>query len=95
MLSTSSASRFIADLQLDWKHEPRSTDIVQKTRLTRYSDVNFTSKDNVAARNLLGISAGVGYQFKRNLELNTSLTSEVGRVGYHSLSGDLSAARRF
>ena len=95
MLPTSSDSGFVADLQLSWKHELRSTDIVQNARFTRYSDVNFTSKDNVTARNLLGIGAGVSYQFKRNLELSTSLASEAGRAGYRSLSGDLSAAWRF
>ena len=46
-------------------------------------------------RDALGIKAGVNWQVNPKLTLGAGVDSELRGAGYHAVSGNLSAARRF
>ncbi|MDC9589386.1 autotransporter domain-containing protein [Xenorhabdus sp. XENO-10] len=94
-LPLSSGAVVTTDLQLAWNHELLNTDLVQNTSFANYRNVGFSSKNQVAGRNSLGLKAGMRYQINKNIELGAGVTSEVYRSGHNSVSGNLSTTWRF
>ncbi|MDC9598023.1 autotransporter outer membrane beta-barrel domain-containing protein [Xenorhabdus anantnagensis] len=94
-LPLSSGAVVTTDLQLAWNHELLNTDLVQNASFANYRNVGFSSKNQVAGRDSLGLKAGMRYQINKNIELGAGVTSEVYRSGHNSVSGNLSTTWRF
>ena len=43
----------------------------------------------------MGVQAGMGYAINKDVEIGASVSSDVFRKGYDSVSGNLSATWRF
>lgn len=84
-----------ANLQLTWERELLNNDYVQDASFAGYPGTRFSSRNKVAGRDALGLSAGLSYEVGKNLTISANIASQLFRAGYSSVSGNLSLARRF
>lgn len=82
-------------LQLSWDRELLSGTATQNAHFASYNKAAFSSKNQPAMRDALGIKAGVNWQVNPKLTLGAGVDSELRGAGYHAVSGNLSAAWRF
>lgn len=82
-------------LQLSWDRELLSGTATQNAHFASYNKAAFSSKNQPAMRDTLGIKAGVNWQVNPKLTLGAGVDSELRGAGYHAVSGNLSAAWRF
>ena len=91
----SAGSAVKANLQLTWDHELLDTELSQNASFAGYPDTGFVTKNQVVGRDGMGVQAGMGYAINKDVEIGASVSSDVFRKGYDSVSGNLSATWRF
>ncbi|MGL4486368.1 MAG: autotransporter outer membrane beta-barrel domain-containing protein [Yersinia sp. (in: enterobacteria)] len=84
-----------ANLQLTWDHELQNTTLVQNATFAGYSNVGFSSENQVVGRDTLNVQAGVRHLVNKDVELGARVSSDLFRSGYNDISGSLSAIWRF
>lgn len=91
----SAESSVKANIQLTWDHELLDTDLSQNVSFAGYPDTRFVTKNQVVGRDGMGVQAGMGYSINKDMEIGTSLSSNVFRKGYDSVSGNVYATWYF
>ena len=94
-LALDSGSAVKANLQLTWDHELLDTSMTQNASFVGDSSVAFGVNNQVVGRDSMGVKAGARYVLNKDVELGASVSSDLFRPGYSSVSGNLSASWRF
>ncbi|EMP4144972.1 autotransporter domain-containing protein [Salmonella enterica] len=94
-LPLASGASIAAELQLTWDHELLDGNVVQQASFANYRSTGFSSRNQVAGRDTLGVKAGMSYKINTDVELGIGVESEMFRSGYNSIAGNLSATWRF
>ncbi|VFS23021.1 Uncharacterized protein with a C-terminal OMP (outer membrane protein) domain [Enterobacter cancerogenus] len=90
-----SGASIAADLQLTWDHELLDGNVEQQASFANYRSTSFSSRNQVAGRDTLGVKAGMRYKINTDVELGIGVESEMFRSGYNAIAGNLSATWRF
>lgn len=90
-----SGASIAAELQLTWDHELLDGNVEQQASFANYRSTSFSSRNQVAGSDTLGVKAGMRYTINTDVELGIGVESEMFRSGYNAIAGNLSATWRF
>lgn len=94
-LPLASGASIAAELQLTWDHELLNGNVVQQASFANYRSTGFTTRNQVAGRDTLGVKAGMRYKINTDVELGIGIDSEFFLPGYDAIAGNFSATWRF
>jgi len=94
-LARPSGALLTASLQATWDHELLDNDYVQQAAFAGYPQASFASRNKLAGRDALGLTASLAYEVDKNFTVGASVNSQLFRSGYQAVSGNISLSRRF
>lgn len=84
-----------ADLEVTWDHELLNKKASLDAHFAGYPQASFTTKNRVAARDSMGVRAGLAYQVSEDMKLAANVSSQFFAKGRNSFSGHLSLNWQF
>lgn len=94
-LRLKSGAALQADVQLTWDRELLNTGLTQAASFAAYPSIGFSSRNDIAGRDSLGLRAGLAYEANKDLALGARLASQLFQSGYRSVTGDVFVNWRF